>query len=115
MDRLLARPEDAYAERSELLTRQYELRDLAADFRQDADADRSTADLFAELDALKDQRETLISTRIGFATGKGGNSAPAVSGAWVKLGMDALAGAGLDSLNARIAKLEDLLAHRAAE
>jgi hypothetical protein len=112
-DALLALPADAFAERHELLKRRDELREQAAAVAISADDGKSTADLEAEVAALRRRREELISTRIGFATGKGGSAQGPTSGAWVGLGRAAKDGAGMDQLNARISKIERLLAERA--
>lgn len=111
-DALLALPDDAFAERYELLKRRDVLRDEAGAFRQDRDAGRPLTDLEAELEALLERRESILLASTGFASSKGGNNAGPAAGAWVKLGVAARAGAGLDAIVVRISELEDEIAAR---
>ena len=112
IDRLGGLAPDAYAKRHELLTRQDELRVKAAEFAHDLDAERPTHDLEAELASLRKVRSQLIETRIGYATGKGGSAHGPASAAMVELGVKSMGAAGLDRTNARISRLEDILAQR---
>lgn len=111
-DALLALPDDAFADRYELLKRRDALRDQAAVFHQDRDAGRPLVDLRSELEALRARRESILSASTGFATSKGGNNAGPAAGAWVKLGVAARAGAGLDAIIVRVSELEDEIASR---
>jgi hypothetical protein len=111
--RLDALPPGPSPERLSLLSEQDDVRRQAAEFQRSALADRTDDDLRAELDSLKIRLDREVTTRTGFATGKGGGAAGgAVDGAWVQLGQDAKTGGGLDSLIARISVLEDEIARR---
>lgn len=107
-DALLALPAGPSPERFALLTQRDQLRALAADQRPDEG--RTVAELVAELDSLKRQRRQIVRDGTGFATGKGGNNQGAVAGAWVTLGVQARSSPGLFWINARISRIEDLLA-----
>lgn len=111
-DALLALPDDAFAERYELLKRRDVLRDEAAVFHQDRDAGRALEDLRAELEALLARRKSIVSSRTGYVTSKGGSAQGPAAGAWVKLGVAARAGGGLDAISVRISELEDQIAAR---
>lgn len=63
-DQLIALPDDAFAERFDLLRRQDELRAQAAHHADGADKDRPTEDLLAELVSLRIRRDTLESKHI---------------------------------------------------
>jgi hypothetical protein len=52
-DQLIALPDDAFAERFELVRRQDELRSQAAEYAEGADRERLTEDLLAELASLR--------------------------------------------------------------
>ncbi len=111
-DELAALPCGASPRRYELLTERDALRRAAASYRSAADDGRSTKELEAELASLKKTRKQSISRRTGFVTSKGGGSHSPSPGAWVKLGSQALAGDDLSSINARITRIEDVLAKR---
>lgn len=98
--------------RFELLIEQDGLRRQAARYAPDWDRGRSTEELKAELKSLRNQRKHLVSGRVGYATSKGGSNQGPSSGAWVKLGQESLAGAGLGRLNRRISEIQDELASR---
>ncbi len=111
-DELAALPCGASPQRYTLLTERDALRRAAASYRSGSDEGRSTKDLEAELASLKKRRKQSVSQRIGFATSKGGGSHSPTSGAWVKLGSQALSGGDLTAINARIAHIEDTLLRR---
>ena len=111
-DELAALPCGASPQRYALLTERDALRRAAASYRSTADESRSTKALEAELASLKKRRKQSIAQRTGFATSKGGGSHSPSSGAWVKLGSQAMAGDDLSMVNARIARIEDILAKR---
>lgn len=111
-DELMALPPGASPERYVLLTERDVLRRRAGGFRTSADETRSSQRLEAELRALRRRRKQSVSQRTGFATGKGGGNHSPTPGAWVKLGVQALAGDDLSRVNARIAEIEDVLSKR---
>jgi len=73
-DQLRALSDDAFAEKYELLKKQDELRERAAQFAVDADKERSTEVLLSELSGLRSQLAQLdgqkidLVTQAGFAT-----------------------------------------------
>ena len=115
LDRLNALPADAFQERYELQTRQDQLRDEAAAFRNQLDVERSTNELEAEVASLRKRRDKLIQARIGIVTSKGGSNQGPSSGAMVTLAAKAKDAAQLDPIHARISRLEDVLASCLAE
>jgi hypothetical protein len=64
-DRLVALPDDAFAERSELIRRRDELRSEAEAHAAGADPARPTEDLLAELAALRRRRSDLSTAGSG--------------------------------------------------
>lgn len=114
-DELAALPCGASPQRFALLTERDALRRAAAAYRQGVDDGRSTKDLEAELASLRKRRDQSIARRTGFVTSKGGGSHSPTPGAWVKLGSQAMAGDDLSGVNARISKIEDILAERRAQ
>ena len=64
-DQLIALPDDAFAERFELVSRQDEMRALAAQHAQGVDIERSTEDLLGELAGLRSQRDALNGEHAG--------------------------------------------------
>lgn len=111
-DELMALPSGASPGRYALLTERDDLRRRARGFRTPADDTRSSQRLEAELRSLRRRRKQSISQRTGFATGKGGGNHSPTPGAWVDLGVRALAGDDLSRVNARIAEIQDVLSKR---
>ncbi|MDH3684341.1 MAG: hypothetical protein OEV40_30845 [Acidimicrobiia bacterium] len=73
-DALRELPDDAFAEKYELLKRQDALRDEAAQYAIDLDAGRSDAELLAELAGLRSQLTQLEKQKIDLVTQAGGGS-----------------------------------------
>ena len=113
-DALAALPDGPSGARYQLLKERDELRARAAEFAVNRDSNRLTTELESELDSLKRRREETVRSRTGFVTGKGGSNQGPVSGAWVKLGAQALSGGDLGWVNARISAIEDVLKERRA-
>lgn len=111
-DELAALPCGASPHRYALLTERDALRRAAASYRSGVDDGRPTKALEAELASLKKLRKQSIAQRTGFVTSKGGGSHSPSSGAWVKLGSQALAADDLSRINFRIAQIEDILVKR---
>ena len=107
--KLLALPDGPSPERYQLLKEQDALRLKASEFAVDADRDKSTEELEAELVSLKHRRKEIVDSRSGYAMGSGGSNQAATSGAWVKLSAQAHAASDLDRLTARISHLQDVL------
>lgn len=74
-DDLLALPDDAFEARYRLQKRQDELREQAAAYHQDRDARRSSAELIAELAALRGQLEGIYDQQINLVSQAGGGTA----------------------------------------
>jgi len=109
---LAALPDGPSSARYQLLKERDELRARAAEFAVSRDASRLTTELESELDSLRRRRDEIVRSRTGFVTGKGGSNQGPVSGAWVKLGAQALAGGDLGWVNARISAIQDVLKER---
>lgn len=115
-DRLNALPEDAFAERYELRSRQAELRDRAASFRVDFDAERSTADLLSELSGLRSRLAVIEGQRIDMvsqAGGAGGMTGAMTPEEGLNRRMDEAAGGG--EIRSRIGRIKGILIDRGAE
>ncbi len=115
-DRLIALPDDAFAERYELRCRQDELRDQMASFRVDFDARRSTEDLLTELSGLRSRMATIEGQRIDMvsqAGGSGGMTGAMTPEEGLNRKMDAAAGAG--EIQSRIGRIKGILIDRGVE
>lgn len=118
VDALNATPSDDFAARYALRTRQDELRELAAEFRVDADEQRSTEDLRRELKMMEQRLEGIygsgmdLVTQSGGGSGTGGSYTSAAEG-----GMNAQIreASGLGDIQARIARLREILASRSED
>jgi hypothetical protein len=73
-DELLALSPGPSPERFQLLTERDALRETAATFEDDSDDHRSIEALQAELASLEHQRNTILDTRSGYVTSKGGSA-----------------------------------------
>lgn len=112
---LAALPCGASPQRYDLLNERDRLRRAATAYRTRSSENRTTEQLEAELAALKKRRKQSIAQRTGFATAKGGGNQSPSSGAWVKLGSQALAGDDMGAVNARISVIEDILVKRRSQ
>ena len=86
-DAILALPDDAFAEKFELLKERDKLRDEAADYSHEMDKGRSDGELLNELAALRAQLKVLEGLQIDAV----GQSAGGAGGASIGLGSDAVA------------------------
>jgi hypothetical protein len=115
VDALNNTPSDDFAARHALRTRQDELRELAAGFRVDADEQRSTEDLRIELAARESQINAIYGsgidmvTQAGGGSGTGGSYTSAAEGGINRQVRDA---SGAGEVQARIARLREILADR---
>ena len=115
-DRLIALPDDAFAERYELRCRQDELRDQMASFRVDFDARRSTEELLTELSGLRSRMATIEGQRIDMvsqAGGSGGMTGAMTPEEGLNRKMDEAAGAG--EIQSRIGRIKGILIDRGVE
>ena len=71
-DAIYALPDDAFAEKYALLKKRDKLREEAAQYAEHLDAQRSDAELLAELSALRSQLSVLEDQKIDLVTQAGG-------------------------------------------
>ena len=115
-DRLIALPDDAFAERYELRCRQDELRDQMASYRVDFDAERSTGDLLSELSGLRARLTEIEKQRIDMvqqAGGSGGMTGAMTPEEGLNRRMDEAAGGG--EIRSRIGRIKGILIDRGAD
>lgn len=112
IDELALLPDGPSPERFHLLQERDTLRDQAAQFALDADAGRSTESLEAEKASLKRRRHSLVNTTGGYVTGDSADSAGRVGAALTTVHGRAASAAGVEQLNLRISRIEDVLATR---
>jgi len=91
-EQLRALPDDAFADKYELLKKQDELRERAAQFAVDADKERSTEALLSELSGLRSQLAQLDGQKIDLVVQAGGGA----------VGMSNMGNLGGVALNARM-------------
>jgi hypothetical protein len=91
-EQLRALPDDAFADKFELLKKQDILRERAAQFAVDADKERSTEVLLSELSGLRSQLAQLDGQKIDLVTQAGGGA----------VGMSNMGNLGGVSLNAQM-------------
>ena len=109
-DELFALADDAFAERFALQKRQDELREKAAAFYQNRDAQRPTEELQAGLKALRGQLKGIEDQKINLAIGCG-IPEPGSSGlGGVALNQVLLEAQGANSVHARIGVIKGILA-----
>ena len=113
-DRLLKLPDDDFAERFRLQTRQDELRSAAGSLGARWDAARPTDEIEAELASQRARLEQLVNARSGYAIGMGGNNQGPGSAEMGRLAHKSKQAAGLDPISARIGHLEDVLRERSS-
>ncbi len=112
-DRLIALPDDAFAERYELRCRQDELRDQMASLRVNFDVERSTEDLLSELSGLRSRLGKIEGQRIDMvsqAGGSGGLTGAMTPEEGLNRKMDEAAGAG--EIQSRIGRIKGILTDR---
>ena len=111
-DELLALSPGPSPERFQLLTERDALRETAATFEDDSDDHRSIEALQAELASLEHQRNTILDTRSGYVTSKGGSAMAPTSGAWVGAEGKAQTADRIERITIRISEIEDALRRR---
>ncbi len=116
--RLLDLPDDAFAEKFELLKERDQLRDEAAHYSETLDRNRSDEELLRELAALRSQAQSIEDQRIdlvmqagsgGVMTGEMGN----LGG--VKINKAIEDGQGLPKIRSRIGIIKGILNDRGVE
>jgi len=117
-NRLLDLPDDAFAEKHELLMEQSKLRDEAAGFAAKIDSDRSDEDLLRELAALRSRMKSIEGKRIDLVmqAGSGGASTSEMGnlgGIKINKGIDDAH--GLPKIKARIGVIKGTLTDRGIE
>jgi hypothetical protein len=93
-EQLRALPDDAFADKFELLKKQDVLRERAAQFAVDADEERSTEVLLSELSGLRSRLAQMDGQKIDLVTQAGGGA----------VGMSNMGNLGGVSLNAQMAE-----------
>jgi len=111
-------PDDAFAEKYELLKKRDQLREDAARFAVDADKERSTTVLLSELSGLRSQLAQIEGQKIDLVTQAGGGAPGAsnmtnLGGVSLNAQMSAASGAG--RIQSRIVVIKGVLADRGVE
>jgi hypothetical protein len=117
-ERLRALPDDAFAEKYELLKKQDELRERAAQFAVGADKERSTEGLLSELSGLRSQLRQIEGQTIDLVTQAGGG-APGTGNmgnlGGVSLNARIKAASGAGRIQGRIGVIKGVLAERGVD
>ena len=115
-DALLALADDAFAEKFELLKEQDKLRDEAAEYAVNQDANRTDDDLLIELRSLRDQMKAIEGQRIDlvYQAGTGGVSNMGNLGG-VDINIRADEALGLSRIKARIGVIKGVLIDRSVD
>ncbi len=113
-DRLIALPDDAFAQRWELRKEQDELREQAREFACAMDEDKFDDELLSELRALRDQMKVIERQRIDLVGQAGGGSMSGEMGnlGAVKLNRSIDIAMGLPAIKARIGVIKGVLMNR---
>ncbi len=110
-----ALPDDAFAEKHELLKKRYSLREQAAEYAVDADKERSTVELLSELSGLRFQLDQIEKQKIDLVTQAGGG-APGASNmtnlGGVLLNAQIMEASGAGRLQSRIGVIKGVLIDR---
>ncbi|NNF68178.1 MAG: hypothetical protein HKN01_00270 [Acidimicrobiia bacterium] len=117
--KLLELPDDAFAERHELLLTRDVLRDEMSRHHLDFDESRPSADLLAELEALRARVKEIEKDRIDVVKQHGGGSWGAAAGAdgWgaVQLNQAMDEARGLPAIRSRIGRIKGVLIDRGVD
>ncbi len=116
--RLLDLPEDAFAEKFELLKERDQLRDAAAGYAETLDRNRTDEELLRELAALRAQAQTIEDQRIDLVmqAGSGGAATGEMSNlGGVKINQAIEDGHGLPKIRSRIGIIKGILNDRGVE
>ena len=116
-DRLIALPDDAFAERFELLKCQDELREQAAEFSAGIDYERPTLELMAELVSLRKRRDELESEHINVMLQASNIDAAGFSGHAdaAQINRRMVEAQGLPLIEARLGRIKGILIDRGEE
>ena len=115
---LIELPDDAFAERYRLRTRQDELRAIVRSTDNPYDADRSTDELLAELQSLRMQMKKIERQRIDLVAqaGSGGSSTGEMGNlGGVQINKAIGDSMGLDRIKGRIGVIKGILSDRGVE
>ena len=115
---LIELPDDAFAERYRLRTRQDELRAIVRSTDNPYDADRSTDELLAELQSLRMQMKEIERQRIDLVAqaGSGGSSTGEMGNlGGVQINKAIGDSMGLDRIKGRIGVIKGILSDRGVE
>jgi hypothetical protein len=112
--RLLDLPDDAFAEKYELIKEQARLRAEAANFAEAIDSERSDEELLRELGALRSRMQSIEKQRIDLVMQAGGGSLTGemgnLGGVQINKGIDDAF--GLPKIKARIGSIKGTLSDR---
>ena len=116
-DRILALPDDAFAQRWELRKEQDDLRSQAQEFAYAMDEDKSDDELLAELRARRDQMKVIERQRIDLVGQAGGGSMSGEMGnlGGVKINRGIDDAMGLPGIKARIGVIKGVLEDRGVD
>lgn len=109
-------PDDAFAEKYELMKKRDVLREKASQYSVDVDKGRSTEELLAELAAMRTQLKQIDDQRIDLVlqSGGGSQSGPSSLGG-ISLNTQISESAGAGRLHTRIAAIKSVLSDRDVE
>ncbi len=113
-DALWALPDDAFSEKFKLLKERDRLREEASKYAVDLDAQRSDADLLAELSGLRSQLKELEKQKIDVVMQAGGGSGTGEMGnlGGVSLNAQVMDAGGGGRIQSRIGIIKGILADR---
>jgi hypothetical protein len=116
-DRLIALPDDAFAQRWELRQRQQEIREQARAFSYARDEDKFDEELLDELRALRERMKAIERQRIDLVGQAGGGSMSGEMGnlGGVKLNKSMDDASGLPKVKARIGEIKGVLMDRGVD
>lgn len=116
-DALLGLPDDAFAEKFQLLTERDKLREEAAGYAESLESSRPDADLLAELASLRSQFKKLKKQKIDLVSQAGGGSGRGEMGnlGGVALNARIMEAGGADRIQARIGFITGILNDRGVD
>jgi hypothetical protein len=117
-EQIWALPDDAFAEKHELLKKRDVLRERAAEHAVDADKERSAAELLSELSGLRSQLGQIEGQKIDLVTQAGGG-APGMGNmtnlGGVSLNAQMMEASGAGRIQARIGVIKGVLTDRGVD
>ncbi|MEA2000372.1 MAG: hypothetical protein U9N84_00575 [Actinomycetota bacterium] len=116
-DAIHALPDDAFAEKYQLLKEQDKLREEASQYAVDLDVQRSDTDLLSELSGLRSQLRQLEKQKIDLVTqaGSGGRSGEMGNLGGVSLNAQMMEASGANRVQARIGVIKGILTDRGVD